>query len=220
MIQSDAKLPIRLIVALHSADDKIRSTLMGVNDKYPVDTLGLSPCTKISFVDDLVRGINSLANRFRMDIVGGDTVSSPKAVVISVAVIGTVSKKNLMLRSGAMARDKILVTGRLGGSRFGKQFNFIPRIKAAQWLASHARVNAMMDITDGLSMDLYKLITASKVGALIYKEKIPISNDAYRTPYPLKSALSDGEDFELIITTANAERLLTLVMKSIFMVMV
>lgn len=171
-------------------------------------SLGLSPGTKIIFVDDLIRGINSLANRFRMDIVGGDTVSSPKAVVISVAVIGAVSKKNLMLRSGAMAGDKILVTGRLGGSRFGKQFNFIPRIKEAQWLVSHAKVNAMMDITDGLSIDLYKLITASKVGALIYKEKIPISNDAYRTPDPLKSALSDGEDFELIITTAYAERLL------------
>lgn len=155
------------------------------------------------FVNGLIRGINSLARRFNVDIVGGDTVSSPKAIVITIAVVGTVSRKKLVLRSGAKAGDKIFVTGALGGSIFKKQFNFTPRIVEAQRLVSHAKINSMIDITDGLSMDLYRLITASQVGAILYKEAIPISRDAYKTKDPLRSALCDGEDFELLITSKD-----------------
>lgn len=173
-----------------------------------VVSLAMPPGTSVNFVDGVVKGMNSLAQRFRMDIVGGDSVSSPKAMVISVAVIGKVKRKNLALRNGAEVGDKILVTGTLGGSIYRKQFNFIPRIKEAQWLVSHARINAMMDITDGLSIDLYKLITASHVGAILYKEAIPISRDAYRTKDPLKSALTSGEDFELLITTKDVDNLI------------
>lgn len=166
-------------------------------------SLAVPAKTEENFINGLIRGINSLARRFNVDIAGGDTVSSPKAIVITIAVVGTVSKKNLVLRSGAKVGDKIFVTGSLGGSIFKKQFNFIPRIKEAQWLVSHARINSMIDITDGLSMDLYRLITASNVGAILYKEAIPISRDAYKTRDPLKSALCDGEDFELLITTKD-----------------
>lgn len=172
-----------------------------------VVSLAMPPGTNVNFVDGIVKGMNSLAQCFKMDIVGGDSVSSPKAMVISVAVIGRVSRRNLTLRSGAKVGDKILVTGTLGGSIYRKQFNFIPRIKEAQWLVSHGKINAMMDITDGLGIDLYRLITASKVGAILYKDAIPISRDAYKTKDPLKSALSDGEDFELLLTTRDAEKL-------------
>lgn len=179
---------------------------MGGTPVSALVSLALPPNMKIGFVDGLIKGMNSLARRFNVDIVGGDTVSSPKAIVITVSVIGTVASENLVLRSGAKIGDKILVTGTLGGSIYRKQFNFIPRIKEAQWLVTHGKINAMMDITDGLGMDLYRLITASRVGAVIYKEKIPISKDAYKTKDPLKSALTDGEDFELLITTKDTKR--------------
>lgn len=171
-------------------------------------SLAMPPNTDISFVNGLIQGMNLLANRFGVDIVGGDTVSSPKTIVISIAVIGVAERRKLTLRSGAKIGDKILVTGTLGGSMTRKQFNFIPRIKEAQWLTLNGRVNAMIDITDGLSLDLHRLITESKVGARLYKESIPISIDAYRTKDPFKSALTDGEDFELLIATPDAERLI------------
>lgn len=181
---------------------------MGGRPISAVISLAMPPKLDVKFVDDFVRGINELAGRFGVDIVGGDTVSSPKAIVITVAVMGKVLKRNLVLRSGARVGDKILVTGSLGGSKYRKQFNFIPRIREAQWLVNHAKINAMIDITDGLSLDLYRLINASGVGAIIYKDSIPISKDAYKTGDPLKSALTDGEDFELLFTTKDVGRII------------
>lgn len=180
---------------------------MGGRPVSTIVSLALPAGIKVSFTDGFTEGMNSLARRFNVDIVGGDTVSSPNAIVITVAVNGIVSKKNLVLRRGARVGDKILVTGSLGGSRYGKQFKFVPRIKEAQWLVRHGRINAMIDITDGLGIDLYRLINASRVGAVLYKEAIPISKDAYRTKDPLKSALYDGEDFELLLTTKDADKL-------------
>lgn len=181
---------------------------MGGIPKSAAISLALPPNLKVSFVADFMKGVKNLASKFHVDIVGGDTVSSPNGIVISVSVIGIVEKKNLVLRSGAKIGDKILVTGTLGGSIFKKQFSFMPRIKEARWLVSHGRINAMMDITDGLSLDLYKLITASKTGALLYGWAVPLSKDAFRTKDPLKSALNDGEDFELLVVTPDADKLI------------
>lgn len=181
---------------------------MGGTPTSALVSLAMPAGVKVGFVDGLISGMNSLAKRFNVDIAGGDTVCSPRAIVITVAVVGTVSRKDLVLRSGARVGDKILVTGALGGSIFRKQFNFIPRIKEAHWLVTHGKINAMIDITDGLGIDLYRLIKASQVGAILYKDEIPISKDAYRTKDPLRSALADGEDFELLITTKDARKLL------------
>lgn len=181
---------------------------MGGEPVSAVISLAMPSGTDAKFVNELIKGINSLAHRFSVDIVGGDTVSSPKAIVISVSVIGIAPREKVVFRSGAKVGDKILVTGALGGSIFKKQFNFIPRIKEAQWLTLHGRINAMMDITDGLSLDLYRLITKSKVGAKLWKESIPISADAYKTENAFESALNDGEDFELLIVTSDPEKLI------------
>lgn len=180
---------------------------MGGVPTSAVVSLAMPGNLSVGFVGDLVSGMNALARKFGVDVAGGDTVSSPHELMISVSVIGTVGAGKAVLRSGAKAGDKILVTGSLGGSIFKKQFNFLPRIKEAGWLVSHGRINAMMDITDGLSLDLQRLVTASNAGAVLYKELIPISKDAYKTRDAFASAVNDGEDFELLITTPDADKL-------------
>ena len=110
-------------------------------------------------------------------------------------------------RSHAAIGDGLYVTGKLGGSILGKHLTFAPRIQEARELAAAlgSRVRAMMDISDGLSLDLSRLCEASEVGALLDAGLLGavVSADAHRLAEtdgrtPLDHALSDGEDFELL----------------------
>lgn len=167
---------------------------MGGIPKYAVIAVGLPKAICIRAVDEMVRGITSLAKEFGINIVGGDTVRAHK-IILCVSLMGEVKKRNLTLRSGAKPGDLIFVTGTLGGSRRLKQFNFIPRVKEAQKLIARFRPTAMIDLSDGLASDLARISEASKVGAVIFKESIPLSRGA-----TLQSALDEGEDFELLFT--------------------
>ncbi len=89
---------------------------MGGLPQYALISLGLKPGTSIKFVDGLYRGIKTLAGKYGVSIVGGDTVQSPHQLTITIALSGEVEKKHLVLRSGARAGDRILVTGDLGAS--------------------------------------------------------------------------------------------------------
>ena len=173
-----------------------------------VISLAVPKNAKVKHINQFVRGANAMACRCGIDIVGGDTVDSRGPAVISVAVIGTVEKGRLARRTGARAGDKIMVTGSLGGSREGKQYKFLPRIREARWLTGHGRISAMIDISDGLVIDLYRLVSASKTGALLYQEKIPVSRAAKKLPNALLRALGDGEDFELLVVSSDSEGLI------------
>lgn len=181
---------------------------MGGIPRHAVVSIGLTGAEDIKFADELYRGMRTVARKFGVDIVGGDTVSSPKAVVVSIALTGEAEKGRCVLRSGARKGEAILATGRLGGSLLRKHFSFIPRVREARYLTSCVRVSAMMDITDGLVADLEKICAASGVGALLFAENIPVSSDAVRmkgTKTPLERALSDGEDFELLFTMPKGD---------------
>jgi thiamine-monophosphate kinase len=181
---------------------------MGGYPRNAIVSLALPSYISMDYVNKLIKGMNKAASKFGVDIVGGDTVSSRKETVVTVSVIGTVLKNKLVLRGGAKNGDKILVTGTLGGSIFKKQFNFIPRVKESNWLVGNGRINAMMDITDGLSLDLQRLVTESKSGALLYEKCIPISKDAEKLKNPLAHVMNDGEDFELLFTSSDSVSLL------------
>lgn len=168
---------------------------MGGVPRYAVVSIGLDPKLPVSFVDGIYNGIKTLAEKFKVNIVGGDMSRSAKTI-IDISLIGEVEKKNLVTRCGARRGDLILITGNIGGSIKGKHLNFTPRIDEARQLVKKFRINSMIDVTDGLSLDLWRILDASGVGARIHQSLIPISAQADS----FGKALSDGEDFELLFT--------------------
>ena len=174
---------------------------MGGRAKYAVVSLGLPKKLPVKFVEEMYRGIRSLAKKFDVEIVGGDTNAS-KALIIDVAVLGFVEPHHLKLRSGARPGDIICVTGTLGGSYKSKRhLTFTPRLREGHCLATGFRINSMIDISDGLSTDLNHIAEASGVGAVIYEDLVPVSKDAKG----VAAALNEGEDFELLFTMPISE---------------
>ncbi|MDD4940648.1 MAG: thiamine-phosphate kinase [Candidatus Omnitrophica bacterium] len=158
-------------------------------------TIGLPKRSRVAQVEALYRGLARLAGKYAVSVVGGDISASPR-LVIDVSVIGEVEKKKLVLRSGARPGDIVFATGEFGGSIKGRHLSFEPRLDEAAFLTKRFKPSAMIDCSDGLSQDLGHILDASRAGAVLYEEMIPVSKDARG----LAGALEDGEDFELIFT--------------------
>ena len=141
------------------------------------------------------RGLGRAARRFGVTIAGGEMSRQQQGIAISIALLGTVSQKNLLRRSGGRPGDDIFVTGMLGGSLAGHHLDFIPRLSEGRWLAENHPPTAMMDLSDGLGSDLPRLARASGCGFEIDFEAIP-----KRRGSTLHAALADGEDYELLLT--------------------
>src|SRR5262249_55419420 len=141
-----------------------------------------------------------------------ETTANPGGIFISVALLGSVEQRKVVMRSGAKVGDAIFVSGQLGGSLAGRHLTFEPRIREGQWLAQNFKVHAMLDVSDGLAGDLRHLLRASHVGAELLSSAIPISREAKRAAKaessakpPMLAALTDGEDFELLFTVASGD---------------
>lgn len=167
---------------------------------HAVVSLGLPKDITLNSLDLINKGINDLAKIYKINIVGGD-ISKSRDLVINVSILGIVEKRFLVKRSGAKIKDVIMVSGELGGAIKGKHLKFIPRLKEARYLVKNFKVNAMIDISDGLTQDLNHILEASNKGALIYESLIPISKQAKN----LQDALSSGEDFELLFTLSKRQ---------------
>lgn len=156
------------------------------------------------FLDELYSGIESLTDQFNFTLAGGDTNSWNGPFAINVCLTGSPMKERPVLRSTAKPGDRLFVTGSLGGSlASGRHLTFEPRLTVAHWLMDQTTVNAMMDLSDGLSMDLHRMMEASHTGAILRADAIPIHLDVPKhLPewQRLNSALGDGEDFELLIS--------------------
>ncbi|MGO8928626.1 MAG: thiamine-phosphate kinase [Limisphaerales bacterium] len=175
-------------------------------------TIGLPGTFKSDSVEAIYAGLNALARRHHVAIVGGETTSNPGGIFISVALLGWVPRGKGVLRSGAEVGDAIFVTGELGGSLAGRHLDFEPRLVEARWLAQHFSLHAMLDVSDGLAGDLRHILTASRVGAELLATSIPISREARRAAKAgsaakpaMLAALTDGEDFELLFTVASRD---------------
>lgn len=193
---------------------------MGAEPKFVLVSLQIPSETNIENVELLYSGMLELANKFNFRIVGGDTVRS-KSLGVVCTIVGQTNK--VIERRGAKVGDSIFVTGELGSSSFGlylmqagvekPEFTpFIeahkrpsPRIEEGRILSRSQAVNAMIDISDGLAVDLHHLTEESGVGAVIHYEKLPVrkefhklSNECSRSP--IDFILYGGEDYELLFT--------------------
>lgn len=162
----------------------------------------------LELAKQLYEGLLPLAAEFDCLVVGGDTNSHDGPLVISVTVFGQPTPAGVWTRSGAQAGDRLLVTGELGGSRLGKHFDFTPRVREALLLAERYDVHAAMDISDGLEIDLARMTEASGCGATIEAKTLPVAAAARELSKldgrsPLEHALSDGEDFELLLSVSQ-----------------
>ena len=185
---------------------------MGGKGVAALITLGLPNGFDPAFVQKIYDGMNALALKHGVAIVGGETTTNPERLLLSVALLGEVAKGKAILRAGAKAGDAIFVTGELGGSIVKKHLEFEPRLAQGQWLAEQFSVHAMIDISDGLANDLQHILKASHVGAELLAKSIPISREARvraknngADKTPLAAALGDGEDFELLFTIASRD---------------
>jgi thiamine-monophosphate kinase len=185
---------------------------MGGTPVAAMVTLGLPREFDPQRVVELYLGLNRLAARHGVAVVGGETTTNPERLWISVSVLGTVPRGGALLRSGARPGDALFVTGELGGSLDGKHLDFEPRVAEGRWLAASGRVTAMMDISDGLAGDLAHLVKSSGgLGAELRAAALPVSRAARERargdlarPARL-AALTDGEDFELLFTVAPGQ---------------
>jgi thiamine-monophosphate kinase len=166
--------------------------------KHAVVALGLPKNMQVYQIDRLAKGLFDLARKFNINIVGGDISASSK-LIINVSMLGVVDKNKLCLRQGARAGDIIMVTGDFGGSIKGKHLKFTPRLKEAQFLVGNFKINAMIDVSDGLVADLGHILEQSSLGAVLYESLIPLSKQAQST----QEALCSGEEFELLFTASR-----------------
>ena len=165
--------------------------------KHAVVSLGLPRNMPVEQVDRLAKGLFDLARKFNINIVGGD-ISAANKLIIDVSMLGQVEKNKLLLRSGAKVGDIIMVTGEFGGAIKGKHLKFTPRLKEAQFLVNNFKINAMIDVSDGLAADLGHILKSSLVGAVLYESLIPLSKQALG----IEEALGSGEEFELLFTAS------------------
>lgn len=175
-------------------------------------TLALPRKYELDYIKAIYAGMETLAQRYDVAIVGGETTTNPERLLISVALLGTVPRGKAVLRSGARKGDAIFVTGELGGSLAARHLDFEPRLAEAQWLAHHFSIHSMIDLSDGLAGDLRHVLKASGAGAELLAGAIPISRGARLASRaetsakpPLLAALTDGEDFELLFTVASRD---------------
>ncbi|OGW75865.1 MAG: thiamine-phosphate kinase [Omnitrophica bacterium RBG_13_46_9] len=172
---------------------------MGGVPKYALVSVGVPRNRNMGFLKCIAEGVEALCRRFDVIVIGGDTNSSVKTV-LNVTLIGEVEKRHVITRSGAKPGDLIFVTGALGEGK-NKHLSFLPRLKEARILAKNFRISSMIDLSDGLAMDMNRLARASGVGARIYKSLIPLSEESE----PVDKAISSGEDFELLFTASKDE---------------
>jgi thiamine-monophosphate kinase len=159
----------------------------------------------------LEQGLAALAAAHGVAIAGGDTNAWDGPLVVSVTAIGSVPPGRAWRRDGARPGDAIVVSGACGGSLLGRHLAVAPRCREACAIAERFRVHAAIDVSDGLTLDLARVMQASGTAAVIDPAAVPIHPDAVRMSglpgdgrSPLDHALGDGEDFELLMTMPAA----------------
>lgn len=183
---------------------------MGAQPVAFVVALGIPKNLSEHWIEKFYEGMIGLAKRYSVHCVGGD-ISRAREFFVSITLVGREGKGSIVTRAGARPGDWIAVTGSLGGSILGRHFRFEPRIWEGLFLSYRFHPHSMIDISDGLVQDLGHILKASRVGAQLDLDQIPVSSDAQKLARrnfqkALEHALTDGEDFELLFTIPAARR--------------
>ncbi len=141
-------------------------------------------------------GILELAGRYQVAMIGGDLALTPTDTVVSLTILGEIRAGTAVRRAGACAGDEFWATGVFGDSfPSGHHLTFEPRCAEGAWLAQRGCAHAMMDVSDGLLLDATRMCQASGLSLHLDVEAVP----RRRATTTLQGALSDGEDYELIV---------------------
>jgi thiamine-monophosphate kinase len=194
----DASVPPRAVGAKLLKRNLSDLAAMGGRPTAAVLALTLDRRVSRTWLEAFYRGLAACARRQGVPIVGGDITQAEGIVAASLTLLGEAAGRRVLTRTGARSGDWIYVTGRLGGSlASGHHFRFTPRLAEGAWLAGRAEVRAMMDVSDGLAKDLHALTPAGTQPALD-PAKLPRRSGA-----SLRAALTDGEDYELLLVVAQ-----------------
>ena len=196
---------------------------IAVSNRFPLEAL-----------EELYLGIKLACKNYKVDLVGGDTSSSTTGLIISITAMGETQKEKITYRTGAKPKDLLVVSGDLGGAYMGLQvlerekevFKVNPNNQpdlapysycVERQLKPEARKdiielldelevipNAMIDISDGLSSEIFHLCKSSQVGCNVYEEKLPADPQTSSTAKEFKinsssALLNGGEDYELLM---------------------
>jgi thiamine-monophosphate kinase len=183
---------------------------MGCYPTFAVVAMMIPRNARQAWIQRLLAGLESTARRFDTAVVGGDVASHAGKLAINVALLGETRDLEPVRRSGARVGDALAVTGPLGGSILGKHLRFTPRVREGLELNRRFELHSMIDVSDGLATDLRHLCQESRVGAVLYEERVPITPEARRLARkdrrtPFDHALSDGEDYELLFSLPRIE---------------
>jgi thiamine-monophosphate kinase len=198
---------------------------MGGEPQYALLALGWPPERNLAEALELARGMQTMAREYNTALIGGDTVSSPGCLTMSLTVIGRVKPDEVLRRDQAQEGDAIYVTGPLGQAAAGldmvrrslnlpdevkqsllKAFHDPqPQVAAGRLLARHHLATAAIDLSDGVGSDLNQICLLSQVGAVVEAESVPIPAgvqevSALLGTSPLDLALKGGEDYQLLFT--------------------
>jgi len=204
---------------------------MGATPRHAVVSLSLPKQTAVAVADDIAAGLAEAAARWRVGLAGGD-VGAASEVSITIALTGEVGIHGPVLRSGAAVDHALCVTGCLGGAAAGlrslqtstvteppahekrlRTRQLRPQARSEAGLALAGVASAMIDVSDGLAVDLSNLLDASGAGCVVDTEEVPIDPDLlvlaaepqWEGLDPLLLALTGGEDYELLFALDEAD---------------
>ncbi len=200
---------------------------MGARPRFYTVSLALPLGISQGWILRFYGGLKELGHSKGALLIGGDFSRSQSGILISITALGESLNRKVIYRSGGRAGDLLYVTGTLGKSAAGLKLiekgcrhsrstlqraavlahqKPEPRCEAGLWLAQSGLVRCMMDLSDGLSMDLPRMCAASAVGAEIHASELPVFAESSRWGCdPVKLALHGGEDFELLFAVPESK---------------
>lgn len=194
---------------------------MGATPQYVLLGLSIPKYLNQGWMDRFLEGIGSVCQKLGICLIGGDTTASHQGLFISVTVIGQAQNLHLKFRDGAKPGDFLCIAGHLGEAGAGlialekeisgfqglKERALCPEalIQEGIWAGERPEVTAMIDISDGLYIDLSRLCQASHVGAIVELSTLQPSKALEEGCHklnliPLECMLTGGEDYALLMT--------------------